>query len=298
MLLFLLIWRLTGCFGLSILMNYVWSKGAAVFAQVLYFAPVFVYLLVKGIRPGRWIPFKGIRISNILLTVLVTFLFMPLISFLNLFSMLFSTNFVSESAGEMAANPIWLNLLMVAVIPAVLEELVFRGVFYHAYREKGVIVGALASAVVFGLLHMNFNQFFYAFVLGLIFCMLIEITGSIFTTIIAHFVVNGWNVLLMAISGWLNQVVESAGETTSQELTNSDIMAVLSVYGWLAVICSSLAVCVMIWMAKRSGRIEHLKWCFRRHPFPPGVRHHFVTPAFIIAAVIAVGYMVLIELRM
>ena len=297
MLLFLIIWMLTGGFGLLVLLNYLWPAGMNIFAQFLYFAPVLVYLLIKGVRPGNWIPFRGIRISTILLTVLVTFLFMPLTSFLNLLSMLFSTNFVSESAGEMAANPIWLNLLKVAVIPALLEELVFRGVFYHAYREKGVLVGALASAVAFGLMHMNFNQFFYAFVLGLIFCMLIEITGSIFTTIIAHFVVNGWSVLLTTISGWLGQMAGSSGETANQTLTNNDIIAALGVYGAMAVICSSMAVCLMIWMAKRSGRMEHLKWCFRRHPLPIGVRRHFVTPAFVIAAVVAVAYMVLIELR-
>lgn len=297
MLLFLISWMITGCFGLSLLMSYLWPQGANVFAQVLYFAPVLIFLLIKRVRLTRWIPFQKIRISTVLLTVLVTFLFMPLTSFLNLLSMLFSTNFVSESSEQMASNPIGLNLLMVAVIPAVLEELIFRGVFYHAYREKGVIVGAVASAVAFGLMHMNFNQFFYALALGMIFCMLIEITGSIFTTMIAHFVVNGWSVLLLAISGWLNRLVESTKETTSQTLTNSDIIAALGVYGVLAVICSSMAVCVMIWMAKRCGRMEHLKWCFRRHPLTIGVKRHFVTPAFVIAAVIAVGYMVLIELR-
>ena len=47
---------------------------------------------------------------------------------------------------------------------------------------------SLLSALFFGIAHMNFQQFSYAFFLGIVFGCLLEATDSIFATITAHMI--------------------------------------------------------------------------------------------------------------
>ena len=166
------LWMIAAPYLLGRLLIHLSVTQLNVAGEFIFMFPVILYMVFKRIRPKEWIPFQTIRISTVLMSALAAFLLLPLITFINAFSMLFATNYVSETGALLMGNPLWVNLMVMAVIPAVVEELIYRGIFYHAYREKGVILGTLASAVVFGLAHRNLNQFFYAAVLGLAFCML------------------------------------------------------------------------------------------------------------------------------
>ncbi len=267
----------------------------SVVSEILLSLPILFYILIKRIKPNEWIPFRRISLSIVFMSALLGFLLLPLTTFINLFSLFFSTNYVSESSAQMLNNPLWLNLLVIAVIPAVVEELIYRGVVYHAYREKGVIMAILASGIVFGIMHRNLNQFCYALVLGCIFGILVEITGSIFASMVAHFVINGWNVLLMAVQKPLQAAAGSTGVSQTQ-IPHEMLLMAVGVYGVFALIATSLAVCVMIWMTKHCKREAHMRWCFRKHELPEGVSRSFVTPAFVAAVIIAFIYMIMIEL--
>ena len=67
-------------------------------------------------------------------------------------------------------------------------------------------------------MHMNFNQFCYAFVPGIALGILLEATGSIFATMTAHFVVNGWSTALMAVSKLLYGTSAGSSSTSSGAL--------------------------------------------------------------------------------
>lgn len=178
----MVLWALVSPYLLQGILSQLSMVQLSVAGEILFAVPVILYLVIRRIRPDTWIPFRKIGISTLLMSVLTGILLLPLVTFINAFSMLFATNYVSESSEQLVSNPFWVNLLIIAVIPAVMEELIYRGIFYHAYREKGVILGAVASAIVFGVMHRNLNQFFYAAVLGVVFCILVEITGSIYAS--------------------------------------------------------------------------------------------------------------------
>lgn len=267
-----------------------------VVSQLLYLVPVLLYMACKRVRPGDWMPFRGIRFSAFFMLILFSLLMMPLVTFINLCSMMFVTNQVTEISVGLQQNSVLLNLLLMAVIPAASEEFIFRGIFYHAYREKGVLMGALACGMVFGLLHLNFNQFSYALVLGIILCLVVEATGSIFGSMTVHFVINGWNVLLMALSGPLQDMVQSmGGEVESVAFTRQELLLSLGVYGILALVCTSLAACALVWISRQCGRLEHMKWCFTRKKRVPGERRTFLTPCLVLAICLCVGYMLFSE---
>lgn len=289
------LWALACPYLLQGILSRMSAVQISVAGELLFAVPVILYLVIKRIRPNTWIPFQRIDAAVILMSLLTGFLLLPLVTFINAFSMLFATNYVSESSAQIIDNPLWVNLLIIAVIPAVTEELIYRGIFYHAYREKGVILGAVASAVVFGIMHRNLNQFFYAAVLGVIFCILVEITGSIYASMAAHFAINSWNVMLLALQKPLAQMTGET-EAVQAELTKEMLVATVGVMGVIAVVSTALAAGVMIWMTKHCRREPHMRWCFRKHELPEGVKRNFVTPSFAVTAGVALVYMILLEI--
>ncbi len=87
-------------------------------------------------------------------------------------------------------NPWWVNLIFVAVIPCILEELLFRKILCDRLLPLGEGYAVVVSAVVFGLVHGNFFQFFYAFSVGLIFAVVYVKTGRIWITMLYHGLIN------------------------------------------------------------------------------------------------------------
>ena len=86
--------------------------------------------------------------------------------------------------------PIPAIFLCVVVAAPVIEELVFRKWLLDRVGRFGERTAVLLSAVVFGLAHGNFSQFFYAFGLGALFAYVYIKTGHIGYTIGFHMFFN------------------------------------------------------------------------------------------------------------
>ncbi len=88
------------------------------------------------------------------------------------------------------------NLLVIAVIPAIGEELLFRGIilqFFEKYLKKEHFA-VLITAFIFSAIHMQFEGFIPRFLLGAILGYLFIWSRSIWVPIIAHFFFNGIQV--------------------------------------------------------------------------------------------------------
>jgi len=90
-----------------------------------------------------------------------------------------------------------INLLVIAIIPAVCEEFLFRGVILTWFRNifRNVHVAVFLSAFIFSAIHFQFYGFVPRFLMGLFFGYLFVWTGSIIPCIIAHFINNGTAVI-------------------------------------------------------------------------------------------------------
>ena len=90
-------------------------------------------------------------------------------------------------------------LVVIAVVPAMSEELFFRGVIqrnlvqWFGSRHMGI----WAAAAIFSAIHMQFFGFFPRFVLGLVLGYLYEWSGSILVPMAAHFTQNAFQLLLL-----------------------------------------------------------------------------------------------------
>lgn len=90
------------------------------------------------------------------------------------------------------------NIILIAVIPAIGEELLFRGVLQRIFTEwfKNAHWGIWISAILFSAIHLQFFGFLPRLFLGVFFGYILEATGSLWIPIIAHFINNLTGVLL------------------------------------------------------------------------------------------------------
>ena len=84
------------------------------------------------------------------------------------------------------------NVLIIAVIPAIGEELLFRGVFQRLFISltKNAHVGIFITAFLFSALHLQFLSFLPRMVLGVLFGYLVLWSKSLWPAILAHFLNN------------------------------------------------------------------------------------------------------------
>jgi membrane protease YdiL (CAAX protease family) len=110
------------------------------------------------------------------------------------------------------------NIFMIAFLPAIGEELLFRGVIQRIFTNwtQSYHLGIWISAVLFSALHMQFYGFIPRMLLGVLFGYLLVWSGSMWLPIIAHFVNNGVAVVLMYLidKNLLNPELEEIGSTS------------------------------------------------------------------------------------
>lgn len=89
------------------------------------------------------------------------------------------------------------NIAMLAVVPAICEEVLFRGYAQRQFeRGLGAWGGIVASGVLFGIYHLRFTQVLPLTALGLYLAYLVWRTGSIWPAVVVHFANNAFSVLL------------------------------------------------------------------------------------------------------
>ena len=169
----------------SIVDNLVFSN---LFAEVITLLPILIFMLATKEKLGSFLGFRRIKFRSILMVGLFTFLSAPTLSLINLISQIW----VGNEIGAVLENqqnqiPFPIMLLTVGVIAPIFEEVICRGAYYRSYCRSGSAFKAMImSAIIFGLLHMNFNQASYAFVMGIFAVLLVEATGSLWASILYH----------------------------------------------------------------------------------------------------------------
>ncbi len=98
-----------------------------------------------------------------------------------------------------ADNPadLLINILVIALVPAIGEELMFRGVIQTQLKKLfgNIHVAIFLSAFFFSAMHMQFYGFIPRLVLGMVLGFLFEWSGSLWLPVLAHFVNNASAVL-------------------------------------------------------------------------------------------------------
>lgn len=112
-----------------------------------------------------------------------------------------------------------INVVMIVVLPAIGEELIFRSVLIRSFNRifGNIHIAVWVSAIIFSAFHMQFYGFLPRMVLGLMFGYIFVLSGSIWPAIFAHFINNGTVVLVTYLSngGVISQSPEEIGQMDS-----------------------------------------------------------------------------------
>ena len=119
-----------------------------------------------------------------------------------------------------------LSILSVAVAPALLEELLFRGAIMGSLLKYGKELAIFASAFMFALVHGNLVQIPFAFLVGLVLGAMVVETGSIWTGVAIHF----FNNLISVLMDYASRFVE-------QEIFNVFYLFLLSIFIIIGILC-------------------------------------------------------------
>ncbi len=148
---------------------------------------------------------------------------------------------VSNSTGVLLVN-----ILMIAILPAVGEELLFRGVLQRLMTEwtRNAHFGILISAFIFSFIHFQFFGFIPRLLLGLYFGYLFFWSGSIWVPITGHLINNGLAVVYYHFAS------KPAGDTALDTLGtggSSNYLVYLSVF-------TTSIIIAMIYISEKKRR--------------------------------------------
>lgn len=93
-------------------------------------------------------------------------------------------------SGITLVGTVFFAILSSCILPALGEELMFRGAIFSGFRTLGASKAVLLSALLFSLFHVNIHQTVYQFVLGVILAIFVLVSGSIVASILLHFLNN------------------------------------------------------------------------------------------------------------
>ena len=130
------------------------------------------------------------------------------------------------------------GLVVLAILPAISEELLTRGILLTSLKKGGYIYGILMSGLLFAIMHGNPLQLIHQFLLGAIFGYIVVVSNSILPAILGHFFNNFLSVGMMAIlpSEALNQ----------PDPTLAQLLEPATLVGNIATMLISLVVLIML----------------------------------------------------
>ena len=105
-------------------------------------------------------------------------------------SAIFGNNMSNVVSTLITASDVLPNFVVLVLLAPIAEELFFRKLLIGRLSQYGERVAVITSGLIFGLVHGNLTQFFYAFALGLALGYIYIKTGKLTYTILLHAAVN------------------------------------------------------------------------------------------------------------
>lgn len=213
------------------------DQAAAEFTSaLLYYLPFVVGpIAIYGRRNPRAI--EGMRLNPMPLMPTLTVIFLGLMCVYgasavdSLWVMLLHALGLEEplSTTLAAASPhaLTLQIVATAAIPAVCEELMFRGLVFSAFEARGTWVGLWVSSAFFALMHANlFGLPAYLFV-GAASAFVVYCTDSIYSGMLFHTVYNTAILVIMYWAGQMTQEEAAASVTVASILADLIMVALM-----------------------------------------------------------------------
>jgi len=264
-------------YGIDIIKDTSWGTGRdlsrigalkiILFAQQigLFLVPAIALAIFEGKSPQRFYGIKSPSISLIFIVFLLMVCATPFLGWVNEQNMQMHLpaflNKVekwmrfSEDEGKITTEAILkgtsigsliMNLFLIAVTPAICEELIFRGGLQRTFIRlmKNHHIAIWSSAIIFSAIHLQFFGFFPRLFLGAAFGYIYFWTGNIYYTMFTHFLNNAYAVTLMWYFQRNNLPMDKADETN---------------IAWYGYLISAILTIALFWILKDKTAKEEVE---------------------------------------
>lgn len=233
-------------------------SGILITEYVLILVPVFAFLFGYRYNVKEVLRLNKISLLNIFLIICIMVFAIPVTGVFNMANLwlvnrIFGKVLVVQPPIAADASGLLLNILVIGVTPAICEEIMFRGVIQRGFERFGAVKSILITALLFGLIHIDFQKLFGTFFLGALIGFIVYRTNSIYGGMVAHFTNNSVAVLAMYLSNKMLDFFKSSGLEGFEEqyssgqlfsmfegMSNMEIISF--VIGWCFVVLFCVAV--------------------------------------------------------
>lgn len=205
-----------------------------------FIVPAFVYARIESIKPLNFLGLKkSVNLLIPILAIAVMFTCEPFLeAIIELNKAMHLPSFLSgleqwmknkeDELGQLTIELLTMktvgafiiNLLMIAILPAIGEELIFRGCLQRLISRwsKNKHIGVWLAAIIFSAIHLQFYGFFPRMLLGALLGYLYVWTGNLWISILAHFVNNASAVIAAYFYQQNGQSLEKLNESSPSSL--------------------------------------------------------------------------------
>ena len=126
--------------------------------------------------------------------------------------------------------------------------------------------------------------------------MLVEATGSLWTSVICHALFNTENVVMMYVEEKYAPELLKQTQDMSDQAYHQMLVQQIGIYGAVAAVCTLLAVLLVFKIADHEGRGNYFRSIWKRKEknaegMPVQKKPGFITVPLILAVLVAVGFM-------
>lgn len=170
-----------------------WMMWIIAFVPMYCIALPICYTMMKKIPRTDLVETKSLKFSGWLKFLMISFFVMIVGNIIGLcVGGLFSLIGVNtaQTIETLTSDSSLLGSVVLALLAPAVEELIFRKWLIDRMHVYGGKVAIVTSALMFGLFHGNFTQFFYAFFLGLVWGYVYYKTGKVIYSMFMHMTIN------------------------------------------------------------------------------------------------------------
>ena len=186
----------------------------AISSIIIFFLPA--YTLARIVNGGRETDYLGLKPARVrsmyVLAIVLILIAFPFVFWLGEINQLIPLpkwmgDLEQEATKQMQqflkadnVGVVILNVLIIALLPAICEEICFRGALQRIMIQicKNPWIGIIVTSILFSALHLQFQGFLPRMFLGIILGAIYWYSGSLWPSILAHFVNNAIQVIVVS----------------------------------------------------------------------------------------------------
>lgn len=138
------------------------------------------------------------------------------------------------------------ELVLVAILPAICEEFLHRGVLLQGIRSMGYKRAIVISGILFGLIHFSITQTIYATVIGILLGFVAIASKSIIPAIIIHFTNNFISLYLSYASAYNWTGGKTINGISSMLVNSNPILTFIACFVFLSVVCTGIVFLIYL----------------------------------------------------